>query len=97
MTREDIEKEAYRRYAPAGMGFDGGEDERDAFIKGAEWMQNIMNPLIDKMVEFNENDCEEISNDISNYDMDWCERNCNNFCKECINKWLEAKQAMKGE
>lgn len=39
MTREDIEKEAYRHYAPAGMGFDGGREERDAFIEGAEWMQ----------------------------------------------------------
>lgn len=39
MNREEIEKEAYKHYAPAGMGFDGGREERDAFIKGAEWMQ----------------------------------------------------------
>ena len=43
VNKEDATKEAYKRYEPAGMGFDGGKTERKAFIEGAEWMRERMN------------------------------------------------------
>lgn len=95
MNREEIERKA-QEYA---MQFD--EQYQVAMFKAwldcAEWMQHLIKPLYDKMIEYNEDDCEEICCDIVNYDEDWCANNCGDFRKECVNKWLEAKQAMKGE
>lgn len=60
-------------------------------------LQEQMKLLIDKMIEYNVDDCEEIWYDIARYDENWCANNCQKFCKKCVDKWLEAKQAMKGD
>lgn len=66
-------------------------------VQDVKDLQEQMKLLIDKMIEYNVDDCEEIWYDIARYDENWCANNCQKFCKKCVDKWLEAKQAMKGK